>query len=333
MRRIHNMGKYIPGSASVNEMNDLAREIALLTNEKAEIFSGALEIESPQNINDLWSILRRLDNYKLYRDVSTPMELGQLLVDNGEVDIHKSALPYVDYARVAADYDARRSGVYTPGGYVVKISDNEPVQQPYVVKVILCSLRLEACEGVYSLLLPASADDLNDAMEVMGVKSFEECDVVGLESAIEALNSRLSRNDEIELLNKLADKLSIILKDFHVYDTFQAAVEVEQPDTAYKILDIASHIDRYDLAPSYVSDAEGYGEYVLYDSWKFNNHDANTFDLFKDEVRPFINYQEYAKRKMRDDGVRETSFGFLCNTHKPFPEAEETQDYGMTMSQ
>lgn len=55
---------------------------------------------------------------------TTPKELGVYLVESGEIEIHESAWPYLDYERVALEYEANNAGAYTSLGYVVKTGDS-----------------------------------------------------------------------------------------------------------------------------------------------------------------------------------------------------------------
>ena len=324
MDRVPNLKRYIASDATPQELLELERQVVVLTDKEAEIFSGALDIEAIDGMGDILRVLRRLDNYKLYDDISTPAQLGRMLVDTGAVYIPQSALPYVDLSRVAAKFEAEHSGAYTQSGYVLKVDDGEPAQRPYVVKVELSSPRLEACGATYSLLLPASSEELFfDAKAVLAVGALDECRVTGVETSVEAIARVGVRGNEIMALNELAAELSFILEDNEKYKTFCAAVEVEQPGSILWMTEIAVCLDDYTLLPLSINNADEYGRYLLYDSGEIED--------FKDEVKDFIDYEEYGKYRIEEDDIRETGLGWLRRRYGSFPRAGETQGQDMNI--
>lgn len=124
---VPNLNRYIKDGYNLERLNQLALQINKMSNRDAAIFSCALDMESVNGLEDVMSIANNLQNYELLPDVTTPRELGIYLVESGNVDIHKSAWPYLDYERVAAEYESNNGGAYTNLGYVVR-SDDTPTQ-------------------------------------------------------------------------------------------------------------------------------------------------------------------------------------------------------------
>ena len=124
---VPNLNRYIKDGYNLERLNQLALQINKMSNREAAIFSGALDMESVNGLEDVMSIANNLQNYELFQDVTTPRELGIYLVESGNVDIHKSAWLYLDYERVAAEYESNNGGAYTNLGYVLK-SDDTPTQ-------------------------------------------------------------------------------------------------------------------------------------------------------------------------------------------------------------
>ncbi|WP_018212223.1 antirestriction protein ArdA [Desulfitobacterium hafniense] len=124
---VPNLKKYIHEYDSLEQLDTLATAINKMSDRDAAIFSGALDLESVNGIKDLMRITNNLQNYKFFPDVTTPRELGIYLVESGDIDIHESAWPYLDYEKVAAVYESNHVGVYTHLGYVVK-NDSNPTQ-------------------------------------------------------------------------------------------------------------------------------------------------------------------------------------------------------------
>lgn len=118
-----NLKQYIREHDSIEQLSILAARIEKMTHRDADIFSGALDIEAVNGLEDVMKIANNLRDYELYPDVTTPKELGVYLVESGKVEIHKSVWPYLDYERVAAEYESNNAGTYTNLGYVVKTND------------------------------------------------------------------------------------------------------------------------------------------------------------------------------------------------------------------
>lgn len=121
---VPNLKRYIQEHDSLKQLDTLAAVINKMSDRDAAIFSGTLDMESVNGIEDVTRIANNLQDYELFPDVTTPRELGIYLVESGDVDIHESAWPYLDYERVAVEYESNNGGVYTNLGYVVKNDDN-----------------------------------------------------------------------------------------------------------------------------------------------------------------------------------------------------------------
>lgn len=121
---IPNLNRYIHEHDSLEQLSILAARIEKMSDRDAAIFSGALDMEAVSGLEDVMRIANSLGNYELFPYVTTPKELGVYLVESGEVEIHESAWPYLDYERVAVEYEANNAGAYTNLGYVVKTGES-----------------------------------------------------------------------------------------------------------------------------------------------------------------------------------------------------------------
>ncbi|RJQ40422.1 MAG: hypothetical protein C4550_03615 [Nitrospiraceae bacterium] len=121
---IPNLKRYIHEHDPLKQLSILATRIEKMSDRDAAIFSGSLDMEAVNGLEDVMKIADSLGNYELFPDVTTPKELGVYLVESGEVEIHKSAWHYLDYERVAVEYESNNNGTYTNLGYVVKTGNN-----------------------------------------------------------------------------------------------------------------------------------------------------------------------------------------------------------------
>lgn len=120
---VRNLKRYIlsdSGPIAISRMSLLSQRISAMSEQELQIFSGALDIESINGFDDIQRIADSLGDYELFPDITTDKELGVYLVESGDVDIHESALPYVDFSRVGVEYYANHSCAYGDHCLVVK---------------------------------------------------------------------------------------------------------------------------------------------------------------------------------------------------------------------
>jgi len=125
---VPNLKRYIladNGKIAVSQMNLLAQEISAMSENDLRKFSGALDIESISGFEDIRRVADSLGDYEIFPGVATEKELGVYLVESGDVDIHESALPYVDFSRVGTEYYANHSCAYGDNCLVVKKDETE----------------------------------------------------------------------------------------------------------------------------------------------------------------------------------------------------------------
>ena len=336
---IRNLRQYLIGKRSdypntIKELDFIARRIDGFTETEAALFSGALDIESINTLADIINLTYSLDRYELYPDVFTTKELGQYLVESGEVQIHESALPYVDYERVATEYEANNSGTYTAAGYVAKTGGSmehfyDGVRLPDVNadKDCIFNLKLisqykfDTLEEPYILKLPTTDIALSQARDQLRVKHFDECEIVDCDCSIAGLSNMLHINGDIYSLNKLAQGIKDMLQNEGMMTKFLAALEAEMPEELCDALDIAENLNRYELMPSSIANATDYAYHVLFESGRYE---------VDDEVKDFIDLGKYGNYKMEEDGVKKTAFGMIRRIDEPFQEQEQgfTQKMG-----
>ena len=66
------------------------------------------------------TVADRLDEYMLVNNVSSDSELGIYLVNKGITPFPDRFKPYINYARVGAEYREKHGGEYSSGNYVQK---------------------------------------------------------------------------------------------------------------------------------------------------------------------------------------------------------------------
>ncbi len=106
--------------ANIEKLNQLAEQVDSMDERSERIFSGALNAESINGLDDVVRVASSLGQYEFIRDVTSDKELGGWLVEHGlaGVDFPEQVRPYLDYAGIGAEYYAAHGGAYTAHGYV-----------------------------------------------------------------------------------------------------------------------------------------------------------------------------------------------------------------------
>ena len=110
----------VEDSEQFQKLQQLAERTDALSPEKAAIFSGALDAEHAENLDEALAVANRLDEYMLIGNITSDSELGAYLVDKGITPFPDRFKPYINYARVGAEYREKHDGVYANGSYVQK---------------------------------------------------------------------------------------------------------------------------------------------------------------------------------------------------------------------
>lgn len=122
---IPNLTRYIScadveEAADIRKLNILTKMVDGMSTEEQRTFSGALDAESINGLDDVLRIASSLGQYEFIEGVTSDKELGGWLVEHGkaEVEFPKEVWPYLDYAGIGAAYYSDHGGAYTPNGYV-----------------------------------------------------------------------------------------------------------------------------------------------------------------------------------------------------------------------
>ena len=110
----------VEDSEQFQKLQKLAERTEALSPAKAAIFSGALDAECVWNLEGALTVADRLDEYMLVNNVSSDSELGIYLVNKGITPFPDRFKPYINYARVGAEYREKHGGEYSSGNYVQK---------------------------------------------------------------------------------------------------------------------------------------------------------------------------------------------------------------------
>jgi len=235
------------------------------------------------------------------------------LVENGYKDFPEYTVPYLDYAKIGAEYYAERGGAYTPAGYVLR-KESYHEQAVETAPVIRLWLRTMA-GGEMTLLLPATEEQLDSAKRALNVEEFSAAQISKAEMHHYVAPHIPMDAICVEDANTMAVSVAEMLEaDDESLSKFLAVLTVEQPDTFPAALRLALDLEDYALVPD--EDYE-YGEFAL----KRICTDQEVLDA----IDGYMDYEAFGIDHKKLDGVRETEYGAVVRLTCPFSTPEQGQ--------
>ncbi len=299
---------------AIEKLNLLAEKISAMDSREQQIFSGALDAESVNGLDDVLSIAGSLDAYTFLPNVCSDRELGVFLVDTGYIDFPEHLRPYINYESVGAEYYANFGGAYSSFGYVRR-KDAEQQQDPDKKTVFTAHLQVNGRR--YILQLPASDAGLEAAKEALGVDDFCEMKLVSLEYNIPYLKEQLPQ-DCFSIVD--ADKLALEIEDMWQNDgellKYLSALCLEEPSTFQEALEIAYHIGDYERITEGTYE---YGQSVL--------RRIGADDEIIDTIDGYMDFERFGEAMMDEDNVQQTEFGLVRRISEPFSAQQQEQTF------
>ena len=307
---------------SLNELNDLAAQLAALDEVQEVAFDGFLRMEvqnkvdtnggviTLQDLRDL-AVSAKTDCYHVV-DAADDAQLGRFYAENGfipELDgISDGVFEMLDFAGIGRMMRCGENGVFVGSLYVLRdgeLTTAPPVQKTLTEKpgyLFRLTLGLHPDIGdarTVTLDLPAAEAELLDAQEQLGVEGWEGVTVIDYDGIIPYAAEFTGLPMELEELNAFTKaardiprsevpKLKALLEQFEVQDIGTAMLLTE-------------HLADYILTPGISSPQEA----AL---------DQLCFIMDREEaVRliPYVNLFNYGETVIHADNAALTSYGLL----------------------
>jgi len=329
--RVRNLSQYI-NSADINtdyeKLKLLAERLNSMSERERHIFSGTLDAESVNGLDDVLRIADGVENYELIEDVICDRDLGGWLVEHDMLGVNfpEAVRPYLDYVGIGAAYYSDHGGAYTLNGYV-KRKEVSPKQAPEQAaeqateEQAIFTAELSAGKNSEHFAFPASDEQLDRVKEKLAVEDF--CGVV-----VFGINIRPDMGQVMELVPKDSvtvedlNEMAICLQEMAQTEgellKYCSALEVEKPPTFREAVTIAMDIDDYERV---TEDTEEYGKAAL----RRIGADEEVIDA----INGYMDFTQLGEDSMEEDGVRLTKFGMVRRLSKPFP---TEQKMGQAMS-
>ena len=331
---------------SLNELNDLAAQLAALDEVQGVAFDGFLRMEvqnkvdtnggviTLQDLRDL-AVSAKTDCYHVV-DAADDAQLGRFYAENEfvpELDgISDEVFEMLDFAGIGRMMRCSENGVFVGSLYVLRdgeLTTAPPVQKTLPEKpgyLFRLTLGLHPDIGdarTVTLDLPAAEAELLDAQEQLGVEGWEGVTVIDYDGIIPYAAEFTDLPMELEEFNVLAaavrdmpspekqlPKLKALLKQFEVQDI----------ETA---MGLTEHLDDYVLTPEISSPQE-----TAIDQLHFMTDDHSVELLLS-----HVNLYAYGCDLIREDNAVLSPYGLLHRAdYQPMlSPMQETQKMEMKM--
>lgn len=320
---VRNLAQYLrkaqPDEPGVlDELNRLSQRISDMSAQEQKIFMGALDGASINGLADVLRISEQTDQYFFIPHVNSDIELGRYVAVsyrlNGDPRFPEEAWPYLDFAKIGAEFYANHDGTYIYEGYVFRKDSGSqqasPKPQQNGDREAIVNLSLRGPRGEYLLTLPAEKQCLEDVRAYMGVDDFSETTVqsVGFHPSLPA---ELIPTECVCVED--ANELALCIEGMREQDgellKYLSVLSVCQPETMKEALCLALKLDDYERVPD---EAEEYGKSVL--------RRIGADDEIIDTIDGYMDFASLGEASMEEDGVRRTEFGLVRRCSCPFPE-------------
>ena len=339
------LARYLDGlEISLNELNDLAAQLAALDEVQEVAFDGFLRMEvqnkvdtnggviTLQDLRDL-AVSAKTDCYHVV-DAADDAQLGRFYAENGfipELDgISDGVFKMLDFARIGKALRTGEGGVYVSGCYVVR--DGGLLTAPPVQKTLpekpgyLFRLTLGLCpdfggDRTAVLDLPASEETLAAAQEQLGTLNWENTVVLNYDGILPHIAVFADLPMELEEFNAFTKAVRDIPRsDVPKLKALLEQFEVQDIETA---LFLTEHLADYVLTPDLSSPQEA----AL---------DQLCFIMDREEaVRliPYVNIFNYGCDLIKEDNAVLSPYGLLHRAdYQPMlTPMQETQKMEMKM--
>ena len=119
----------------------------------------------------------------------------------------------------------------------------------------------------------------------------------------------------VEDYNDFAEALEDIWQQDGLLLTYAAVLEAEKPETLHRACELLQDLDNYQRI---TEGAYGYGQQRLQETLGLDDEAIYELDGYMD-------FEQYGRDCMKNDGVTKTEFGLLRRSDPPFPEQRQGQ--------
>ena len=296
------------------QLNRLSSIIAQMDSRERNIYAGALDGNSINDLNDVIRVAEQVSDYILIPNINSDVTLGRYVAVAGQIQgdprFPEAAWPYLDFAKIGAEYYAEHGGAYTHAGYVLRKQDAEPVRE----NAEKIRLDLSSTQAQVSVSLPALKEELERVKKLLGIDCFAEAAITRISFSVPNLNEYIPTTGVcVEDANELAWAIVGMQLEDRELMKYLSVLSVEQPETLQEALHYAMNLDDYE---HFSDDLDAYGKAVL--------RRIGADDELIDTIDGYMDFERLGEDAMVEDGVRRTEFGLIRRYSSPFSEETHT---------
>ena len=216
--------------------------------------------EGKTKIVEMKSVIANLPSYLGGFEPDSRTQLAHAAVAGqiqGDPRFPEAAWPYLDFAKIGAEYYAEHGGAYTYAGYVLRKQDDELVRE----KKSKIQLGLSSSQAQVSICLPATKEELERVKRTLGIDCFAEASVTKVSFSVPYMDEHIPTTGVcVEDANELAWAIEGMQCEDGELLKYLSVLSVEQPGTMQEALRCAMNLDDYERIPE---DTYEYGQAVL----------------------------------------------------------------------
>ena len=320
---IANLPSYLSGldpdsRMQLAQLNQLSSIIAKMDSRERNIYAGALDGNSINDLNDMIRVAEQVSDYILIPNVNSDVTLGRYVAVAGQIQgdprFPEAAWSYLDFAKIGAEYYAEHGGAYTYAGYVLRKQDDELVRE----KKSKIQLDLASSQAQVSVCLPATKEELERVKRTLGIDCFAEAAVTKVLFSVPYMDEHIPTTGVcVEDANELAWAIEGMQCEDGELLKYLSVLSVEQPGTMQEALRCAMNLDDYERIPE---DTYEYGQAVL--------RRIGADDELIDTIDGYMDFEKLGEDTMAEEGVRRTEFGLIRRCSSPFAEEIQAMEMG-----
>lgn len=308
----------------LNELNDLAGQLAKLDTVQGIAYRGLLEMAVQEKVQSNGGIITMQELRDLavsagadcchVVDAADDAQLGRFYAENDfvpELDgISDAVFDMLDFARIGKALRTGEGGVYVGGCYVVRdgglltappCPKELPEKPGYLFRLTLGLHSDYGDDRTVTLEFPASEEELEEAQERLGTLQWENTVVLDYDGIIPYALEFADLPTEMEAFNEFAYAVKNIPARQVQLPKLKALLEQFEVQGIGTAILLAEHMDEYILTPELSSPQE-----TAVDQLRFLLGDAAAEQLI-----PHVNLFTYGNEVIRHDNAALTLYGLL----------------------
>ena len=207
----HRLAPLLEGMEMGKSEHDwLEQRLESMTAKEELLFRGAMQIESPRDIQTTIQILQGLDHYQLLYGAEDDVLLGRFVMEHIHTPTH-AARGYLDPEIVGAAYREHGSGSFVENHYVERLNPDRPLPEvnpnmplpntgEYAIRIKLVSRN--NMEGVWigfpdtgEYMDAVHPDELLLGLDALQAETLDQCMAVDVDCALPQITDILNQYD------------------------------------------------------------------------------------------------------------------------------------------